>query len=72
MLNLLDLKENEIAYAAASTYYDEYYSRLRSFGYKPSFTFSEVEYFTVDNREDGLTETVFYDKNKKILFSYLD
>ena len=72
MLNRLDFKENEIAYVVASNYYEEYYSHLRSFGYKPSFTFNDVEYFTVDNRKDGLTETVFYDKNKKILFSHLD
>lgn len=72
MLNLLDLKENERAYAVASTYYDEYYSRLKSFGYKPSFTFSDVEYFTVDNRKDGLTEIIFYDKNKKYLFNNID
>jgi hypothetical protein len=73
MLQRRYVKESEWNRALALAYYGEYYQGyLEIHGCNPSFAFSDVEYFTVDNREDGLTETVFYDKNKKILFSYLD
>lgn len=72
MLKQRYLKESERTYAIAKAYYDEYCADyLESCGSEPSFTFEEVEYFTVEYREDGLTEVVFYNKNNEYLFSDL-
>lgn len=72
MLKPRYLKENERNNKIAQAYYYEYYyDYLEIHGCEPSFTFSDVEYFTVDNREDGLTEVVFYNKNNEYLFSDL-
>lgn len=73
MLKQIYLKENEWNYAIAQCYYEEYYhDYLAHCGCKPSFTFSDIEYFTVENRNDGLTEIIFYNKNNEYLFSVLD
>jgi hypothetical protein len=70
MLKRRHLKESERTYAIASAYYDEYYDDyVESCGRKPSFSFKDIEYFTVNNRKDGLTEVVFYNKNNEFLFN---
>lgn len=73
MLKQRYLKESEWNYALALRYYGQlYYDFLECCGRKPSFTFDDIEYFTVKNREDGLSEIAFYDKNDGYLFCELD
>lgn len=41
-------------------------------GTTPNFYVEDIEYFTVDERDDGLTEIIFYNNKDEVLFSDLD
>lgn len=72
MLKQRYLKESERNYVIAHAYYEEYYcDYMEACGRKPSFSFDDIEYYTVEDRRDGLTEVVFYNKNNEHLFSDL-
>jgi hypothetical protein len=67
------LNNNERNRRIAETYFYEYFYGFKEiWGTNPHFSFEDIYYFTVDNREDGLTEVVFYNKNDERLFSELD